>query len=131
MKLKENTLIRIDLVKMLYVYLFYNNVKEESLKIEHNESCLEIFTNIVNNIDKYNDIINKNIKHYSINRLNLCDLAIIYICIYDLLSGLPKAIAINEAINLSKIYTYTINSNSVKFNNKLLDDIAKYLEGNK
>jgi N utilization substance protein B len=45
-----------------------------------------------------------------------------------LFEKLPKEIAINEALNLTKIYSNLDDDKQVKFNNKLLDKISKEVQ---
>lgn len=73
------------------------------------------------NIDK---LIEESLENYHINRLNSVDLQIIRLAIYEMKSGEPKGIVINEALELTKEYTDTGDKKAVRFNNKLLDKIA-------
>lgn len=79
------------------------------------------------NIDK---IIEESLENYHINRLNLVDLQIIRLAVYEMKSGEAKAVVINEALELTKEYTDTGDKKAVRFNNKLLDKIANKIYQN-
>ncbi len=112
-----NYLYNLDLMKESDITL-YNNL---------DDYALELVTGVNNNLKKIDDIIIKNLTNYTINRLNYVDRSIIRIAVYELMNGLAKPIVINEAIELSKIYSKTDDFNSGAFNNKLLDKISNNL----
>ena len=59
------------------------------------------------------------------------DRAIIRIATYEMMfTNTPTNIIINEAVEISKAYTDLDDGASSKFNNKLLDSIAKHLASN-
>ena len=87
-----------------------------------------LYNGVLNNIDKIDDIISESLTNYKIYRLSYVDRQLIRIATFELMNDVnPKTIVINEAIELSKKYTQIDNYETSKFNNALLDNIAKYL----
>lgn len=124
--------IRIEVIKLLYEV----NLREISLsmvldnKENVDQQVIEITAKVLENKRKIDQVISNNLKNYTIYRLNKVDLAIIELASYEMMfTDLNKNIVINEAIEISKIYTKIDQYDSSKFNNRLLDTIAKYLEG--
>lgn len=82
-----------------------NNLIKEQLEVEN-----EFVNNTVNGIlDKKPELIkyaNKYLKDWTLDRLNQVDQAIILLAIYELVyTDTPSVVSINEAIELSKIYS--------------------------
>lgn len=100
------------------------NLLDDSIEINTTEE--NILKDIVDKQAEIDQIIADNLENYHLNRLNKIDLQIIRIASYELkYTKLAKAIIINEAVNLSKKYSDTESFRSSRFNNKLLDTIAK------
>lgn len=101
------------------------NYDIDSLIKENNEIENEFIKEIVygtitykNNID---EIANKYMKDWTIDRLGLPDIAIIRMSIYELLySDTPDIVVINEAIELAKLYS---DEKIVKLINGVLDKV--------
>lgn len=72
---------------------------------------------------KIDSIISEALTNYSLSRLNLVDRAIIRLAVYELLIETPAPVVINEAIEITKIYSDEGNHKAVSFNNRLLDKI--------
>jgi len=71
-------------------------------------------------------IISTNLEHYTISRLNFVDQAIIRIAVYEMkYTNTPHNIIINEALEISHEYSETMDDQSSKFNNSVLDKISK------
>lgn len=123
--------LRVEAIKIIYEVLLREDdlltiLREKEIT---DEELSVLVTNVLEKKDELEEIIKINLKKYTINRLNLVDLAILLLATYELkYSKTPKAIIINEALDITKIYTQTDTENTVSFNNKLLDNIAKYLE---
>ncbi len=123
--------LRVEAIKIIYEILLRDDDLLTILKEKEvtDEELSLLVTNVLEKRTELEEIIKINLKKYTINRLNLVDLAILLLATYELkYSKTPKAIIINEALDISKIYTQTDFENTVSFNNKLLDNIAKYLE---
>ena len=76
-------------------------------------------------VEKIDEIISDSLTNYKINRLSYVDRAIIRMATSEMLLGLSPNIAINEALEIVKIYTDEGNGAAVRFVNKLLDNISK------
>jgi len=90
----------------------------------------ELIDGVLSNKEKIDEIISNCLFNYTIKRLNVVDLEIIRVATYELLEKkIASAIIINEAIELTKIYTNLDDDKAKAFNNKLLDNISKYIDG--
>ncbi len=92
----------------------------------------EVFANIselISHTDEIEDILNKSLVNWKLDRLNLVDKAILKYAVYEMkyLSS-PYEIAINEALELTKKYS-DIDGKQVPFNNKVLDKVKDLIYG--
>ncbi len=129
-KITKRTENRIEAIKVIYEALMGDVSIDEviSRKESFEKEVLDFLELVTKNDEKITELIKENLKNYSINRLNILDLAIIKLAVAELLEKkTPKAIVINEALNITKIYTNVEGNNQVKFNNRLLDNICKSL----
>lgn len=129
-KITKRTENRIEAIKVIYEALMGDVSIDEviSRKECFEKEVLDFLELVTKNDEKITELIKENLKNYSINRLNILDLAIIKLAVAELLEKkTPKAIVINEALNITKIYTNVEGNNQVKFNNRLLDNICKSL----
>lgn len=89
---------------------------------------------LVKGVIEYRAVIDREIrdaaKNWSLERMATVDLSILRICIYELLyqPDVPKRVAINEAIEISKRYG---TKESPSFVNGLLDKVAQKVRENK
>ena len=89
----------------------------------------ELIMGVTTRKEEIDEIISNCLVNYTIKRLNLVDLQIIRIATFELLDKkLASAIIINEAVELTKIYTNLDDDKAKAFNNKLLDNISKYID---
>jgi len=125
MDLTNRTKSRSKAVEKIYAY----DMTGEMDFNEADDYAVELINGVINMKDEIDDIISRNLFNYTIKRLNLVDLAIIRVATYELLQKtLDKKVIINEAINLTKVYTNLDDDKAKAFNNKLLDNIAKDIE---
>ncbi len=89
------------------------------------EDIINIIEGVAENIGQINSIIIESLESYKIHRLSYVDRAIIRIATYELLNGIPRNIAINEAIDITKVFSEEGDGKARKFNNRLLDSISK------
>lgn len=90
----------------------------------------EIVNGVIDNLREINKIINLNLKKWTIDRMSFIDRNLIRIAIYEMQhTKTPRPIIINEILNLTHIYSEIEGEIESKFNNKLLDEIGKYLDG--
>lgn len=126
MSINEKREARELALNYLYNYELMNE-KDEVLYNSLNSYGQYLADGVISKQKEIDALISKNLKNYTINRLNYVDRAIIRIAVFEFLEGLAKEIVINEAVDLSKKYTKIDEFNSSAFNNKLLDSIAKSL----
>ena len=142
-KISLKSISRIQTMKILYIADMNSITIENSLKmcqsgifeddeLLENKDLLddtkELVEFINDNIEKIYNIIKKNLVNYTIDRLNFVDKAIIRVATAELLKGdLDKRIIINEAIEITKIYSDNGSHKAASFNNRLLDNISNNL----
>ncbi len=83
--------------------------------------------NTIDNLEKIDSLIESKLKNYHLDRLNAVDKAILRLCVSELLNKTAKAIAINEALELTEEFSDSGDKKAVHFNNAVLDNIAKEL----
>ena len=93
---------------------------KENLEIE-NEFVKEIVYGTVTYKNELDNLANKYMKDWTIDRLGFTDIAILRMAIYELIySNTPDIVVINEAIELAKAYS---DDKVVKLINGVLDKI--------
>ncbi len=112
--MKTRSELRDIIIKVLYQVSIYeetdlnydiNSLIKEQLEIENNyvNDCI---AGILKNKKKLDELANKYLKDWTINRLNKVDQAILRLGIYELMyTDTPSIVSINEAIELSKKYS--------------------------
>ena len=106
-----------------------DEIEDEKVSVEYDQKfALELFEGVLNNLQKIDRTIAICLEKYPLERLSYIDRNLIRIGTYELMfTDTPKAIIINEIVNLSKEYSQTEVFASSKFNNSLLDNIGKRL----
>lgn len=112
--MKNRSELREIIMKVLYQIQIYDETKieydvedliKELLEVE-NSFVNDTISGIIENKKTIEDLANKYLKDWKMNRLNKVDQAIIAIGIYELMyTDTPSVVAINEAIELSKKYS--------------------------
>ena len=125
---------RYKAMTILYQINLYenNNIKydipeviKEQLEIQ-NDFVNELVYGVIENKDKIDELANKYLKDWTIDRLGLTDHEIIRIEIYEIVyTDTPNLVCINEAIELSKKYS---DDKVSKMINGILDKIYAYYE---
>ena len=93
---------------------------KEQLEVK-NEFVDEIVNGVVNHQEEINDVANKYLKNWTIDRLNQVDQAILSMGIYELkYTETPSIVSINEAVELSKKYS---DEDVTKMINGVLDSV--------
>lgn len=93
---------------------------KEQLEVK-NEFVSEIVNGVIKHQKEINNIANKYLKNWTIDRLNQVDQAILSMGIYELrYTETPSIVSINEAIELSKKYS---DEDVTKMINGVLDSI--------
>ena len=126
--MKEQKRQRQALMEALYQYDFYDlDVSKLEATIAFTDHK-ERFLKIIEVYQSINDVIESSLQNYTLNRLSMVDRAILRLATYEMkYEKLPKEIAINEALELTKMFTNLDDHKQVKFNNKVLDTFASKL----
>jgi N utilization substance protein B len=103
----------------------YSDIILEDKKIRNKQKkfALELFNGTIENLKKIDKELSLHLKQRDINEVGSVEKAILRLSIYEIkFSTLPKAIIINEAIELAKKLA---SNNAPKFINGLLDKVQK------
>ena len=120
-------LYQINLYEKNNITYDLEQVIEESLEIK-NDFVNELVYGVINNKNEIINIANKYLENWTMDRLGLTDQAIISIAIYEIMhTDTPNLVCINEAIELSKLYS---DEKVSKMINGILDKIYHDLEDN-
>ena len=77
----------------------------ESFIVENNPFVQELVLGVKHNLVKIDEVISKNLKNWTIERLSYVDRAIIRLAVYELMeTNTPASIIIDEAIEITKEY---------------------------
>lgn len=127
--MKTRSELREIIIKILYqIYILdsvsvsynLNDIIKEEMET-HNEFVTTTITNIIESQTKINDIANRYLKDWTIDRLSKVDKAILSLGIYELLeTDTPNIVCINEAVELAKKYS---DGEVIKMINATLDSI--------
>lgn len=135
----KRTVTRIVAMMTLYNHEITGSIDYKSIlemideEIEIDEEFLkELINGVIENKKEIDHLISINLKNYTLDRLNIVDRNLIRIGVYEFMhSNTPTSIIINELIEISKEYSEIDDYESSKFNNSLLDKIAKGLSDGK
>ncbi len=117
---------RKTIVFNLYQRDIFESIHQTFAPDIEDEEELTRFNEVVEHLDEIDDIISSNLFNYTLNRLSYVDRAIIRYATFELLhTETPTQIIVNEAIEITKAYANLDDGKQHKFNNKLLDNIAK------
>lgn len=86
-----------------------------------------LFRGVCENLTEIDRRIESNARHWRISRMSLVDLSILRIAVFEMVYAIPNlkpAIAIDEAVELARLYGST---DSASFVNGILDPIARSL----
>ncbi len=115
--------------KINYDYLNQLFSEEEEISVDE-DFFLEIVDGVINHWDEINRIMSRNLRNWTFERMSIVDRNLIRIATYEMLyTNTPKNIIINEILNLTHEYSELDDGLSSKFNNKLLDEIRKSIDG--
>ena len=100
---------------------FHEDLDTKTLDMDY---IKKIVTGINENIEAINGIIEENSDNWKLGRISKINLAILRVAIFEMMFSeeTPEAVAINEAIEISKSYS---DEKSVSFINAVLDRIYK------
>ena len=93
------------------------------------DDAKDLINFVIENITEIDKIIEDTLFNYKLNRLNLVDKAIIRVAVAEMLiNKLDAKIIIDEALEITKLYSDTGDHKAVSFNNRLLDNISKNIK---
>jgi N utilization substance protein B len=97
---------------------------KECEEIKLNEQSVKIFEGVISNQETIDKLIVENLKNWSIERLSKVCLAVLRVSIYEMVisKDVDVGIAINEAVEITKIYSTQDDANYV---NGVLGGIAR------
>ena len=122
--------LRTELMNQLYQYDLYQSEGFPFIPSFEDETMETMYHSLMEVIKDIDQIIEKHLFDYSLYRLNFVDRAIIRLATYELkYTTTEKQIIINEAVELTKMYSNLDDEKQHKFTNRLLDNIAKTLKG--
>lgn len=117
-------LYQIDIYKQSKIEYNIDDVIKENLEID-SEFVKDIVYGVNTYYDELNDIANKYLDNWNINRLDKTGASILRMSLYELkYTDTPKVVVINEAIELAKSYS---DDSVRKMINAVLD---KYMKDN-
>ena len=107
------------------------NILKDQLKFkEPSPYIIQSIEGVVTDLEEIDDIISRNLYHYTIDRMSFVDRQIVRFATYEMTLRDPElvpAIIINEAIEFSKKYSDLDNGKASAFVNSLLDNIKEDL----
>ncbi|MGM9978057.1 MAG: transcription antitermination factor NusB [Clostridium sp.] len=103
----------------VFVDNYEENIKE--LDLDYIKALLEGVEANKNEIDS---IIERNLQNWKLDRISKINLIILRLGVYEIVfdENIPKKVALNEAIELGKVYS---DEKSVSFINGVLDKVLK------
>ena len=133
MKNEEKRQNRIMAMQLLYSMDMNGTSKEEVLSNANkellNDEVKELVEYVDKNIIEIDSLISKSLTNYTINRLNAVDRSIIRVSVAELMLGrIDKSIIIDEALEITKLFSDEGNHKAVAFNNRLLQSIVYNLQ---
>ena len=94
----------------------------------YSDFVIDTVNYVCSNLEKVDGIIKNSLVKYTISRLSFVDRAIIRMATAEMMMGTAKAVVINEALEIVKVYSDQGDGSSVRFVNKVLDNISKNIE---
>ncbi len=124
---------RIKAMQILYTMDFNNVDIDTAIQFSMEEEqqdilAIELAKNCHEHLKEIDEIIMNALQNYTIDRLNLVDKAIIRLAVYEMLGETPRQVIINEALEITKLYSDQGDHKATSFNNRLLDSIHKNLK---
>ena len=119
---------RISCMELLFSYDMNNEYIFVNPSDDYSDFATELVNYVCTNLEKIDEVISKSLVNYRIGRLSFVDRAIIRCATAEMMMETPKAIVINEALEIVKVYSDQGDGKAVKFINRVLDNISKNLE---
>lgn len=117
---------REEVVKRLYQMDMTSDFSETESNYKYITDMLD---GVTENMDFIDDAISDNLVNWKLNRLTYIDRAIMRCAVFEMhFTPLASEIVINEALNITRKYSDEGDNKTVKFMNKVLDNIKAYLK---
>jgi N utilization substance protein B len=130
--LATRTQARESVIGLLYAYDLGNEgiakfldeiLEEKKIRNNQKEFALRLFNGTIENLEKINEEIISHLNQGTLEDIGSVEKSILRLAIFEILfEDLPKAVVINEAIELSKKLA---SDGAPKFVNGLLDKVVK------
>lgn len=118
-------LYQIDIFKQNGIEYDIDQVIKENLEID-NEFVKEVVYGVNTYYDQLNEVANKHLVDWNINRLDKTGASILRLALYEIMyTDTPKIVVINEAVELAKKYS---DDAVRKMVNAVLDKVIKEVE---
>lgn len=115
-------LYQIDIYRQNSIEYDINNVIKENIEID-SEFVKEVVYGVNTYYDELNNIANKHLDSWNINRLDKAGASILRMALYEILyTDTPKIVVINEAVELAKKYSEDAVRKMI---NAVLDKVSK------
>ena len=114
---------RVKIVELLYTA----DICDTAIETDNTTAFVhQTLMGIEENIEAIDALITNHLERWSLRRLSYVDRAIMRLCVYEMqFTETPAEIAIDEALNLTKLLTDEGDRKAVAFNNSVLDKIRK------
>ena len=116
---------RISIMEKLFTYDMTNDYVFLNPIDDYSDFVTETVNYVCSNLEKVDEVIKNSLVKYTITRLSFVDRAIIRMATAEMMMGTAKAVVINEALEIVKLYSDQGDGASVRFVNKVLDNISK------
>ncbi len=122
--------LRIEVMNAIYQYDLYLSDKLPFIPYFEIDEAQDIYHKIIEKLADLDQVIEKHLYEFSLYRLAFLDRAIIRLAVFELLeTDLAKEIIIDEAVEITKVFSDLDDEKQHRFTNKVLDNIAKTLRG--
>lgn len=104
-------------------------IQDDDYKVEIDYEFSNIIVDFaIKNYETICNIISSNLVNWTIDRLSYLDRALIICAVSEMLQNVaPKQVVINEYLEITREYSMVIDEKQVKFNNRVLDSVAKII----
>ena len=116
------------IMEKLFTYDMMNDYVFLTKADYYSDFVVETVNYICSNLEGVDEVIKNSLVKYTISRLSFVDRAIIRMATAEMMMGTAKAVVINEALEIVKVYSDQGDGSSVRFVNKVLDNISKNIE---
>lgn len=115
---------RRDAREEAFKFLFQIDINEPSKQNFHSKFIKQLVSGVEEHKEKIDQLIEKYLVNWTLDRISLVDKTILRIAIYEILfeEDIPFAVSINEAVELAHKYG---DEKSSKFINGILSNIIK------